>query len=426
MTQPSEISVDAYDNVFIGGYAINELTAAGVQTQINTNGASEGVPSDAASTIYATRYPGGGVAELAASDYTTSIANLDPTAPPLGDGLASDGTLYVGNYTSLDKVDRSQGEIAFGEQYVGVKSTPQNVGVYNGGNEKLTVSNVTLSGTSFTLAAASTSPCKKAIVLAPGSLCQVAVTMTAPHAGTYSGIVTFTSNSLNTTATKQNVALSGFVYGPYIVASPTSLSFPPQLVNTASTVKTVTLTNNGDLYAALIGTPTSSNPAFTVGIGTCTSQVAVGSSCKLQVTFTPTAAQSYTGTVTVPINSTGGGSWPAVTFNVSGSGTWMEFSPKGENFGSQKVGTKSAPKNISLINKGNTSVNITGITLTGPDPGDFAELTNCGSSLAGGAHCIIQVTFTPTTTGTRTALVSVSDTSGGSPQTAGLEGNGTP
>jgi len=427
MTQPSEISVDPYENVFIGGYAINELTAAGVQTLINANGAGDGVSADAASTVYATRYPtGGGVALLAASDYTTPIGYLDPAAPPLGEGLASDGTLYVGNYTSLDKVDRSQGAIAFGEQNVGVKSAPQNVGMYNGGNQNLTVSNITISGTSFALAAASASPCKKGIVLAPGSLCQVAVTMTAPHAGTFSGTVTFTSNSLNTTATKQNVALSGFVYGPYVTPSPASVVFAPQLVNTTSTVKTVTLTNNGDLYAAIISTPTSSNPAFTVGIGTCTGQLAVGSSCKLSVTFTPTAATSYTGTLTVPINSTGGGTWPSLTINVSGSGTWMVLSPSGENFGNQTVGTTSSPRNISLINKGTTTVSISGITLAGPNPGDFAEITNCGSTLAAGAHCVVQVTFTPTTTGSRTAQVGVSDNSGGSPQTAGLIGNGTP
>jgi hypothetical protein len=427
MIQPSEISVDAYDNVYIGGYDINVLTAAGVQTQVNTIGATEGVAADPAGTIYATRYTGvGGVVELPASNYTTSIANLDPAASPLGEGLASNGTLYVGNYTDLDKVDRSQGAIAFGEQNVGVKSAAQNVSIYNGGNESLTVSNVTISGTSFALAAPSSDPCKKGIVLAPGSFCQVAVTTTPSHAGTFSGTVTFTSNSLNTTATKQTVALSAFVYGPYVTASPASVSFPPQLAGTTSAAKAVTLSNNGDLYSAFIGTPSSSNPAFTATIGTCTSELAVGSTCKLSVTFDPTAAQSYTGTITVPIGSNGGGSWPALTFNVSGSGTWMEFSPKGENFGDQAVGTTGAAKNIELINKGSTAVNITSISVTGADASEFPEITNCGSSVAGGGHCYIQVTFKPSTTGTQTAEVSVSDNSGGSPQTAGLEGTGTP
>jgi hypothetical protein len=426
MTQPSEISVDALDNLYIGGYDINVLTAAGVQTQVNTTGASEGVAADPAGTIYATRYTGGGVAELPASNYTTSIATLDPAASPLGEGLASNGNLYVGNYGDLDLVDRSQGAIAFGEQSVGVLSAAQYASVYNGGNKSLTISGIAISGTSFALSVASSDPCKKGTVLAPGSFCQVGVTINPPHAGTFSGTVTFTSNTLNTTATKQTVALSGFVYGPYVTASPASVSFPPQLVNTTSATKSITLTNNGDLYAAFIGTPSSSNPAFTVGIGTCTSELAVGASCTLTATFTPSAPQSYTGTVTVSIGSAGGGSWPALTFPISGTGTWMELSPALTNFGNQTEGTTSAPKSIDLINKGATAISISGITITGADASEFAQTSNCSTTLAAGGHCIAKVTFTPSATGKQTAQLSVSDNSGGSPQTATLEGNGTP
>jgi hypothetical protein len=46
----------------------------------------------------------------------------------------------------------------------------------------------------------------------------------------------------------------------------------------------------------------------------------VGSNCKLTVTFTPTAAQAYNGTVTVPLSSGGGGITPSATFTVSGTG----------------------------------------------------------------------------------------------------------
>ena len=321
MTQPSEIWVDANDNVFIGGYAINKLTAAGVQTQVNTSGSSEGVPVDAADTIYATRYAGGGVAELPASSYSTSIINLDPGASPLGDSVGSDGTVYVGNYYDLDKVDRSQGAIVFGEQDSGVTSPTEYVSIYNGGNKPLTLASFTRSGsTAFAIVAAATNPCAKGKVIAPGSYCQIGVTMTAPHAGTFSGTVTFTSNSLNTTSTAQTVALSGFVYGVWAVPSPKSLSFPPQVINTTSATMNVTLTNDGDLYSAFFGTPVSSNPVFTVGLGTCTVFVAVGSSCELDVTFTPTAVQAYSGTVTVPVSSNGGGTTPSVTFNVKGTG----------------------------------------------------------------------------------------------------------
>ena len=322
MTQPSNISLDASDDVYIGGYAINKLTPAGVQTQINTVGALEGVAADAASTVYATRYTGGGVGELPASNYSTSIISLDPAAPPLGDSVASDGTVYVGNYNDLDKVDRSQGAIAFGEQFAGVTSSVQDVGIYNGGNKPLTLSKVTLvSGSAFAVKAGSPITCSVGKVIAPGSYCNVAATMTAPHAGTYSGSVTFTTNSLNTTATAQTVALSGFVYGVYMVPSPKSLAFGNQTVNTTSVTKYVTLTNEGDLYDALVGAPVSSSPVFSVGLGTCTVGIPVGSNCKIAVTFTPAAAQAYNGTVTVPVSSTGGGTTPSVTFNVSGTGT---------------------------------------------------------------------------------------------------------
>jgi len=320
MTGPNELYVDASDNVFLGGYDINKLTAGGVQTQINTVGASEGLPPDAADTLYATRYTGGGVAELPASGYSTAIANLDPAASPLGDSVASDGTVYVGNYYNLDKVDRSQGAIAFGEQNAGVTSPEEDVSIYNGGNKALTVSSFAHTGPAFALVTASMKPCTKGIVIAPGSYCQVGVTMTAPHAGIYSGTVTFTSNSLNTTSTTQTVALSGFVYGVYMVPSPKSLTFAPQVVGTTSAAKNVTLTNEGDLYAAFIGTPVSSSPVFNAALGTCTVSIPVGSSCKLSVTFTPTAAQAYSGTVTVPVSSGGGGITPSLTFTVSGTG----------------------------------------------------------------------------------------------------------
>ena len=322
MNQPSEISLDASDNLFIGGYDINKLTLAGVQTQINTVGAIEGVPVDAASTIYATRYTGfGGVAELVASDYSTAITSLDPTASPLGDSVASDGTVYVGNYYTLDKVDRSQGAIDFGEQEVGITSPVQEVGVYNGGNKSLTISSISLAaGGAFAAKAGSTHTCSIGKVLTPGAYCWVSVTMTAPHAGTFSGTITFTSNSLNTTATKQTVALSGFVYGAYGVATPKTLTFPSQTVGTTSAPENEKLTNEGDLYSAFFGTPVSSSPAFNVGLGTCTTYIAVGSSCELSVTFSPTAAQAYSGTVTLPVTSSGGGATTSVTFNVSGTG----------------------------------------------------------------------------------------------------------
>jgi hypothetical protein len=103
----------------------------------------------------------------------------------------------------------------------------------------------------------------------------------------------------------------------------------------------------------------------------------------------------------------------------------VQLVPTKVNFGNQPVGTRSLPKRITLTNKGDAAVNITGISITGVDAKDFAETNTCGKSVASGASCFIKVTFKPLAKGKRTADVSVYDNGGGSPQEVGLIGTGT-
>jgi len=427
MIQPSQIAVDAASDVFVGGYDINELTFGGTQTQINTVGAPDGIAVDAAGTLYATRYDdSSGVAVLAASNYATELAALDPSASTLGLSLGSDGTLYVGNYTQLDKVDRSQGAISFGEQFVNTTSTAQNVGIYNGGNEPLTISNIALTGTGLAMQPTGTNGCANGTVLTAGSLCQVAVTLTPPTAGTFSGTLTFTTNSLNTTSTLQAVAISGFVYGVNIIPAPTALAFGSQNTGTTSSSQMVTLTNDGDLYSAYFGAPSVPDGFNVNGLDACNS-LAPGANCQLSVTFSPTAAETYSGTVTIPVSSSGGGSWPSVTFTVSGTGVTVvtgpgiSFSPPSLTFPSQGVDTTGAPQTVTLTSTGGSALSITSITAST----EFAVLNNvCPSSLGPAATCTFQVIFTPANTGTRTGTISVTDNVTPGTQTINLSGVG--
>jgi hypothetical protein len=70
-------------------------------------------------------------------------------------------------------------------------------------------------------------------------------------------------------------------------------------------------------------------------------------------------------------------------------------------------------------------LSITGITITGANPGDFTNTTTCGTSLAAGRSCAITVRFRPTVTGARTATLSISDGDPTSPQTVLLSGTGS-
>jgi hypothetical protein len=82
-------------------------------------------------------------------------------------------------------------------------------------------------------------------------------------------------------------------------------------------------------------------------------------------------------------------------------------------------------QSFTLTDFGTAKLNIASIAVAGADRGDFAQTNNCGSALASGASCTINVAFTPTQAGSRTATLSISDNGSGSPQTVSLAGTGT-
>ena len=89
-------------------------------------------------------------------------------------------------------------------------------------------------------------------------------------------------------------------------------------------------------------------------------------------------------------------------------------------FSSQSIGTTSAPQTVTMSNTGTSPLTIAGIVASG----DFAQSNTCGISLAAGANCAINVTFTPTAAGSRTGNLTISDNAVSSPQIVSLGGSG--
>jgi HYDIN/CFA65/VesB-like, Ig-like domain len=107
------------------------------------------------------------------------------------------------------------------------------------------------------------------------------------------------------------------------------------------------------------------------------------------------------------------------TTGGQGGGT---LSPTSLNFGSQLVGSTSAPQVAALSNTGTGALTISSVSVSG----DFAETNNCPASVAAGSNCTISVTFTPAKTGTRSGTLTVTDNAAsGSTQTVSLMGTGT-
>jgi uncharacterized repeat protein (TIGR03803 family) len=209
------------------------------------------------------------------------------------------------------------------------------------------------------------------------------------------------------------LALKG---GPVVRFTPNSLIFGGQVINTTSSPKTVTVSNTGADTLTIYSITASAN--FAVSSTTCGATLAVGKSCKVMVTFTPTQLGQITGTLTFTDSAANS----PQNVPLSGIGVLpVTLSPTSAAYAKQTVGTTSNPKKFTLTN--NQKSTLTGIVIA--TTGDFAvSSTTCGATLASKAKCSIYVTFTPTQTGTRTGQLSVSDSAPNSPQTASLTGTG--
>src|SRR6202022_4538129 len=113
-----------------------------------------------------------------------------------------------------------------------------------------------------------------------------------------------------------------------------------------------------------------------------------------------------------------GGS-PTASVSVSGSPA-STLSVLSISFGNQVVGTASAGQAITLSNTGSAALRLFGIAEALP----FTQTNTCGSSLAAGATCTINVTFAPTTVGDFSSNLSITDNANGSPQAVALSGIG--
>jgi hypothetical protein len=231
------------------------------------------------------------------------------------------------------------------------------------------------------------------------------------------GTSTITISGVSGSLTSQTtISLTVTASGPIVKLSPTALAFPKTDVGVSGKPKTVTLTNTGASTLNISSIVPSGD--FAIQSATCGGTVAPNAKCAVNVTFTPTQAGSRTGSLTFADNAPNN----PQTVALSGTGVAQAtLAPASETFSKQKVGTTSKPKKFTLTN--NQAVALTSIAISAT--GDFGvSAQTCGSSLAAKKKCTIDVTFSPTQTGTRTGQLSVSDSASNSPQTATLTGTG--
>ncbi len=104
----------------------------------------------------------------------------------------------------------------------------------------------------------------------------------------------------------------------------------------------------------------------------------------------------------------------------------LSLSASALTFASQAVGTASAAQTITVSNTGTAALTFTTMTFGGTASSDYARAGTCapGGSVAAGGSCTVQITFTPSASGTRSATLTIGHNAAGGSSTVTLAGTG--
>lgn len=294
-------------------------------------------------------------------------------------------------------------------QDVGTSSPPFDITMGNFGDVNMTsVPVISISTTEFTQTNTCGSP-----LSAGGQTCDINVVFAPVAPGTRTATMTVALAGFP----DQTFPLSGFAIGPLLAISPpTVLIFPPEAVNQSSPPETLTLSNTGNGALNFANVQLSGDFSQT---NTCGGSVPAGSSCSVQITFTPTAAGKRTGLVTLTDNAPDSPE-TVVLSGFSGQAAVLNWLPSSVSFAGQIVSTASTASTLTITNIGNLAANVSTVAISG----DYSQTNTCvGAAISPNSTCNVQVTFKPTATGQRTGVLTITDNSPNSPETISLTGS---
>ncbi|MEV6869119.1 discoidin domain-containing protein, partial [Streptosporangium subroseum] len=325
----------------------------------------------------------------------------------------------------------------------------QTVTITNSGTASATLGTVATTGDY-----AQTNTC--ATTLAAGTSCTVNVTFTPTASGTRTGTLTVASNDPNSPL---SVSLTGsgvtsttnLALGATMTAGSSNGGFPPGNANDDNTAtyweaggafpqwlqadlgstqsigsitlklpppaawatRTQTLSvegsTNGSTWTTL---KTSAGYTFNPSSGnTVTIPLTASNARQVRLNFTANTGWSAAQVAEFQIFPGGGG--PVQTVSLSASPTSLAFAAR-------TVGSTSPAQTVTVTNNGTASATLGTVATTG----DYAQTKTCATTLAAGASCTVNVTFTPTATGTRTGTLSVASNDPNGPLTVALTGTG--
>jgi len=239
---------------------------------------------------------------------TLSVAQQDGT----WDAPSSTATLTANGVNG--ELSASPSTLDFGSVTIGTTSSARSFTVTNDGSLPTTIGTVLVSGgeaSEFPLAGGT---CAGA-TLAAGGTCTVSVSFKPGGTGERDASMDVAGSG----GAAVSVALAGTGANPprpALAASPTALDFGELIVGSTGTAQAVTVRNSGNVpNTPTVSVSGSAGADFTIASNGCGRSIAAGSSCTVNVSFSPTVPGARVATLAV--SGTGGSS---ASVHLTGTG----------------------------------------------------------------------------------------------------------
>jgi HYDIN/CFA65/VesB family protein/ASPM-SPD-2-Hydin domain-containing protein/centrosomal CEP192-like protein len=365
------------------------LTISGVTTPATLN------PSETA-TLTVKFAPTAAGAVSGSIKIVSDAGNSALTIPVTGTGAQAGLTISPASFNFGSVVDG--------------QTKSQTITITNTGTADLTVAQLNVSGTAYSVSGLVT----PATVAAGGNV-KFSVLFAPTTAATLSGTVSIASNapnspnvlSLSGTGTAASVTLS---------SNPTSLSFTNVNAGSSSS-KNVTVTNSGNT-SLTVSQITVNAKDFAVSGMTTPTTLAAGQNATMSVAFKPSASENITGNITI---MTSQGASDVIPVSGSGVQPGLTITPSSVGFGSVTEGSPSS-QTIQLSNSGTGTLTVTQVSVAGT--GFSTGTLSLPISLASGNATTFNVQFAPTTAGNASGSVTIVSNAPNSPALVALTGTG--
>lgn len=305
--------------------------------------------------------------------------------------------------------------VNFGQVVVGKQCT-QAVTVSNTTSASLNITSALLSNSQFSISGMS-----MPMALASGQSTKFNVGITPSKTGNIAGTLTVSSDSGTTPVVVDLAASAVTTQGPHLSVSPASINFAT-LADGLKSTRNLVLSNTGsaDLTVSVL---TLTGADFTISGISTPKTIASEQSIQAVVTFSPTAAGSASGNISITSNDSTN---PTVNVPLSGTGTAtvtseVTASPASLSFGAIAIGS-SSKQQIVLTNSGNAILNISGVTANGT--GYSASGLTFPTKVNPSQSVTITAIFNPTVAGNATGSLAILSDAGNSPVTIPLSGTG--